>query len=72
MRAKQMEQKATKQQMTLEEYKKKVEECFLKRYPNTTREYYLKSIERISQGLWEQYMKDFSPEMLPKAWEAGA
>ena len=58
--------------MSLEEYKKRVEAAYLNRYPNTSKEYYRKSIETISNAAWEQYMKDFSPEELPSAWTAGA
>ena len=58
--------------MTLEEYKKRVEECYLKRNPNTTLEYYRKSIETLTQKDWEEYMRDFSAEELPAAWAAGA
>ena len=67
-----MEQKATNPQMTLEEYKKKVKDSYLKRYPHTTEEDFQAEVATISKEAWEQYMKDFSPEILPAAWAAGA
>ena len=58
--------------MTLEEYKKRVEECYLKRYPNTTPEDFKAETETLSKKDWEEYMRDFSAEELPAAWAAGA
>lgn len=58
--------------MTLEEYKKKVEASYLKRYPNATEEDFEVEVETISKEDWIEYMKDFSPEEIPTAWAAGA
>ena len=56
--------------MTLEEYKKRVEECYLKRYPNTSPEDFKAETETLSKKDWEEYMRDFSAEELPAAWAA--
>jgi len=60
--------------MTLEEYKAKVLDALLKRYPTSPEEDWKPVVygQTISKGLWEQYMEDFSPEELPGAWAAGA
>ena len=58
--------------MSLEEYKKRVEASFLKRYPGATKEEFEESVATLSNEVWEEYMKDFSPEDLPAAWAAGA
>ena len=48
-------------QMTLDEYKQKVKDCLMKKFPEITEQ----EVEDYLTGtneLWEQYMKDFSPE----------
>ena len=59
-------------QMSLEEYKKRVEASYLKRYPHTTKEDFEAEVATLSKETWEEYMEDFSPEELPAAWAAGA
>lgn len=57
--------------MSLNEYKKKVEASLREMYPNITE----KEIEESmmdSKNDWEWYMENFSPEMVPQAWAAGA
>ena len=62
MRAKEMEQKATTPQMTLEEYKKKVMDLLMPKSGNTTKTDLVRSLETMSEDAWESYMKEFSPE----------
>ena len=57
--------------MTLEDYKKRVEATLRQKYSNTTEET-IKSWVSMSESEWESYMKNFSPEELPSAWDAGA
>lgn len=57
--------------MTLEEYKKRVEISLKKMYPDITEEEIAETMT-IPEEAWEQYMEDFSPEILPAAWAAGA
>ena len=61
-------------QMTLDEYKMRVLDSLRRWSPQTTEEYLNKIVygPMIPNEIWEQYMKDFSPEDLPAAWEAGA
>ncbi len=58
-------------QMSLEEYKKRVEACLKKMYPDITEEEMIRAMTAPKE-LWEQYMEDFPPEELPAAWAAGA
>ena len=53
--------KIANQDMTLEEYKKKVIELLKMQYPDFTDT--LKSLEDIPKSGWQQYMDDFSPEI---------
>ena len=50
-------------QMSLEEYKKKAGEYYLKCYSNTTKEELEKWILTTSNEWWQVYMEDFSPEV---------
>ena len=55
--------------MELEEYKARVLTQLRKQAPDTP-DYYLRwMVSQISQEGWEQYMRDFTPEELPDAWE---
>lgn len=56
--------------MTLEEYKKKVEELFRKERPQYTNEE-IKAWMKAPEELWQQRMQDFSPEVLSKALDSG-
>ncbi len=47
------------QRMSLDEYKKKAGEYLLTIYPNCNPAEWTST---ISNGWWEQYMEDFSPE----------
>lgn len=51
-------------QMSLEEYKKQVEICLMKKYPNITEEERMKvrNCLTATKEYWEQLMQDFSPE----------
>ena len=57
--------------MTLEEYKKRVEISLKKMYPDITEEEIAETMT-IPEEAWEQCMEDYSPEILPAAWAAGA
>ncbi|MGM9794891.1 MAG: hypothetical protein ACI3ZZ_01540 [Candidatus Aphodosoma sp.] len=65
-------EKNINKQMSLEEYKKRVEERFLQRYPGTTKEDFEVEVETLSKKSWEEYKEDFSPEMLIQTWATGA
>ncbi|MBR4423409.1 MAG: hypothetical protein IKS68_04210 [Mailhella sp.] len=59
------------QQMSLQEYKKKAEEYLMKLYPGTTPKDAELWSSTTSNGWWEQYMEDFSPETAVQGIVAG-
>lgn len=59
------------QQMTLEEYKKKVISLLTPKSKNTIKTDMVKSLETLSDESWEEYMKDFSPETAAQGFISG-
>lgn len=57
------------QQMTLEEYKKKVIDLMNKQSPLSTEE--IENLQRASNEGWEQLMNDFSPEVAAAGISSG-
>lgn len=56
--------------MTLDEYKKKVEDLFRKENPQYTNEE-IKRWMTIPENVWQRYMEDFSPEVLSRTLDSG-
>lgn len=57
--------------MDIEEYKRKAEEYYKKRYPWKTHEDFEYFTRSVTVGWWEQYMEDFSPEVAVQGMIAG-
>lgn len=59
------------QQMTLEEYKKRVIDLLTPKSQNTIKTDVVKSLEIMKNETWEEYMKDFSPEIVAQGFISG-
>ena len=64
-------EKSMNQQMSLEEYKKKVINLLTPKSKNTIKTDMVKSLETLSDESWEEYMRDFSPEIAAQGLIAG-
>ena len=55
--------------MSLEEYKKRAIAYHKKMWPNSTEA--LSNLQKMSDWRWEEYMKDFSPEVAMQGMTSG-